>query len=41
MADGTVKIDISDVLPLEGAAEAHRRLEDRQTMGQLVLRIKD
>jgi len=39
LADGTIKIDITDVLPLEAAADGHRRLEQRQTTGKLLLRV--
>lgn len=37
IADGTLSVHISDELPLEGAAEAHRRLEARETTGKLLL----
>lgn len=40
VAAGMVKIDITEVLPLERAAEAHRRLEGRATTGKLVLRVQ-
>ncbi|GHO69160.1 NADPH:quinone reductase [Ktedonobacter sp. SOSP1-52] len=39
VARSQVKIDITDILPLEQASEAHRRLETGQTMGKLLLRI--
>lgn len=37
IASGELRLRISDVLPLEEAAEAHGRLEDRQTIGKLLL----
>lgn len=39
VATGQIRIDVTDVLPLEQAAEAHRRIEQRSTTGKLVLRI--
>lgn len=39
LADGTLKIDITDVLELGDAAEAHRRVEGRSTTGKLLLRV--
>lgn len=39
LADGSYKLHISDVLPLEKAAEAHQRLESRDTIGKLLLEI--
>ncbi len=36
---GWLRLRIDRVLPLELAAEAHRLLENRQTMGKLILRI--
>lgn len=39
IARSQVKIDITDILPLEQAGEAHRRLETGQTMGKLLLRV--
>jgi NADPH2:quinone reductase len=35
---GTLDVRIHDVMPLEEAAEAHRRLEGRETSGKLLLR---
>ncbi|GHO94062.1 NADPH:quinone reductase [Reticulibacter mediterranei] len=40
IANKHIRIDITDVLPLEQAAEAHRRLESRATTGKLLLRIQ-
>ena len=40
VAHGQVRIDITDVLPLEQASEAHRRLESRDTTGKLLLRVQ-
>jgi NADPH:quinone reductase len=37
--EGTLRLTISAVLPLAGAAEAHRRLESRQSFGKIVLDI--
>jgi len=37
LTDGTVTVHISDELPLGSAAEAHRRLEARETTGKLLL----
>jgi NADPH2:quinone reductase len=34
-----IKIDITSTLPLEQAAEAHRRLESGETTGKLLLRV--
>ena len=39
IAHSQVKIDITDILPLEQAGEAHRRLESRETTGKLLLRV--
>lgn len=38
VAAGGLDVRIHDVLPLEEAAEAHRRLEGRETSGKLLLR---
>jgi NADPH:quinone reductase len=35
--DGSLRLTISAVLPLADAAEAHRRLESRQSFGKIVL----
>ncbi len=37
VGSGAVKVDVSLALPLEDAAEAHRRLEARETTGSTVL----
>lgn len=39
LARGEVRVDVTDVLPLADAAEAHRRIERRATTGKLVLRV--
>jgi NADPH:quinone reductase len=39
MRAGWLKFRIGDVLPLEAAAEAHRRLEDRETTGKVLLKL--
>ncbi|WP_432036182.1 NADP-dependent oxidoreductase [Streptomyces cucumeris] len=38
---GEVAVEVEDVLPLEEAAEAHRRLAEGRTRGKLVLRVAD
>jgi len=40
IANGHVRIDITDILPLEQAGEAHRHLESRATTGKLLLRVQ-
>lgn len=40
VAQSQIRIDITDILPLEQAGEAHRRLESRDTTGKLLLRIQ-
>ncbi|MDX1676170.1 MAG: zinc-binding dehydrogenase, partial [Longimicrobiales bacterium] len=35
---GELEVRVHDVLPLENAAEAHRRLEGRETSGKVLLR---
>ncbi len=37
--NGEIRIDITNILPLEQAAEAHRLIESRGSTGKLVLRI--
>lgn len=39
VAHSQIKIDITEIFPLEQAVEAHRRLESGETMGKLLLRI--
>lgn len=39
--DGSLRLTISAVLPLADAAEAHRRLETRQSFGKIVLDVLD
>ncbi|MFW5947691.1 MAG: quinone oxidoreductase family protein [Gemmatimonadota bacterium] len=36
---GELRVRIHDVLPLDAAADAHRRLESRETSGKLLLRV--
>ena len=36
---GEVSVEVEDVLPLEQAAEAHRRIDQARTRGKLVLRV--
>ncbi len=38
VAAGNLQAPVTQTLPLAKAAEAHRRLESRQTLGKLVLR---
>ena len=38
VADGELDVRIHDIVPLEDAADAHRRLEGRETSGKLLLR---
>jgi NADPH:quinone reductase len=40
VAQGQVRIDLADILPLEQAGEAQRRQESRKTMGKLLLRVQ-
>jgi NADPH2:quinone reductase len=40
MAEGSLRIDVSAVLPLEQAAEAHRRMESRSHVGKLLLHVQ-
>jgi NADPH:quinone reductase len=39
LARGEVRVDVTDVLPLSDASEAHRRIERRETTGKLVLGV--
>lgn len=39
IANGEVRIDITTILPLEQAAEAHRLMENRAATGKLLLRL--
>ncbi len=39
MAEGALKLAISETFPLEQAAEAHRRIEARSHVGKLVLQV--
>lgn len=41
LADGTLTIPVSDVLPLDRSAEAHRMLESRTVQGKLLLRVSE
>ncbi len=41
VARGAVRVDVTDVLPLDQAAEAHRRIEARAVRGKLVLRARE
>ena len=40
VAQGQVRIDIADILPLEQAGEAQHLLESRKTTGKLLLRVQ-
>lgn len=40
VAQGKVRVDVTGVLPLEQAAEAQRRIEQRGTTGKLILRVQ-
>jgi len=39
LAQGKLKLTIHKALPLAQAAEAHRLLENRQTVGKLILTL--
>jgi NADPH2:quinone reductase len=39
VARGELRVDITDVMPLDRAARAHRLLEDRRSTGKLVLAV--
>lgn len=40
VAQAQVRVDITDILPLEQASHAHSRLESGETMGKLLLRVQ-
>ena len=40
MVEGALKFAISEILPLEQAAEAHRRIEARSHVGKLLLQVR-
>lgn len=40
VARGEVRVVVTDILPLEQASEAHRRIEQGTTTGKLVLRVR-
>jgi NADPH2:quinone reductase len=40
MAEGQLKVIVKDVFPLEAAAEAHRAIEARRTVGKVVLQVQ-
>lgn len=40
VADSALKLPISEIFPLEQAAEAHRRIEARAHVGKLLLRVR-
>jgi NADPH2:quinone reductase len=40
MAEGALTLAISETLPLEQAAEAHRRIEARSHVGKLLLQVR-
>ncbi|MGH2482481.1 MAG: zinc-binding dehydrogenase, partial [Ktedonobacteraceae bacterium] len=40
LTEGKLKLAISEILPLEQAAEAHQRIEARSHVGKLLLRVK-
>ena len=41
MAEGSLTIDVSAVLPLEQAAQAHWRMESRSHVGKILLRVQE
>lgn len=41
VADGSLRFDVADTLPLEQVADAHRALESAHAPGKLVLRVAD
>lgn len=40
LASGKLRLVVGETLPLEQAAEAHRRIEARETMGKVVLTVR-
>ncbi|GAA3713100.1 NADP-dependent oxidoreductase [Streptomyces tremellae] len=38
---GAIRVEVADVLPLDSAAEAHRRGEQGRTQGKIVLHVRD
>jgi NADPH2:quinone reductase len=40
LAAGRLRVPVDDVLPLEAAPEAHRRIEERRVRGKLVLEVR-
>lgn len=41
VAQGQIRVEVREVLPLDQAAEAHRRIEGRGTTGKLVLQVRE
>jgi NADPH:quinone reductase len=41
VADGTVRIEVSEVLPLADAARAHQLVEGRRSTGKIVLAVTE
>lgn len=41
LREGWLKVRIGNVFPLAQAAEAHRMLEERKTIGKVILKIAD
>lgn len=39
VASGKVKVDVTGIMPLHEAGEAHRQIEDRKSTGKLVLEV--
>jgi NADPH2:quinone reductase len=40
LTEGHIRIDVTDILPLEQAAVAHRRMESNTTTGKLLLKVQ-
>jgi NADPH2:quinone reductase len=38
--NGGIRVDVTDILQLHEAGEAHRRIEERRTTGKLVLQVR-